>query len=794
MTIWHDTPDAARRPRRVPPGQAARLMIGTWPIQAGQSVSVSWEAIGASAARSHGRVDAQWRHNSAANSYWLAQVGPFNEGDRVTYSIHGSSGTDVVESGPFALRVRPLNIAWLWHQHQPLYRDPSAPMLRASYRAPWVRLHALRDYYSMPALAAEYDVRVTFNLTPVLLQQIDDYLHGATDRALELTAIPAELLNADQSLELLATFFEADWHHQIYIHPRYRQLFEQRVAGVPFSHQAIRDLQMWGTLAWFGHEFRHDKVVLSTGETVDVQRFVRQQRHFSHDDVLAMVQEQYKILRAIVPLHRALQEAGRIEVSTTPGYHPILPLLIDTDGASLDRPGASLPQRFAHPDDAAAHVNLACRDYAARFGRPPSGMWPAEGAVSEGAVKLIAGSGVAWVATDAGVLARSGQWGYTTSEPDVLCQPYRTRDDDAAVAVFFRDTDLSDSIGFRYGAYESADAAVHDFIGALEKKILERLNGDEDRVLTIALDGENAWGGYHDDGRPFLRALYQHLASDPRLRTVTFSEFISGNSARRVESHPIHQLTRVFNLATGSWIDEPGSTLGVDLGTWIGEPEENTAWTLLNEAREAAERTRTTGESWDRAYQSLLAAEGSDWFWWLGSDQESSSDAEFDDLFRLHLRAAYTALGLKSPASLEEFIVTHPVVWTFTRPIAAIRPGNQLLIRTNCPGGLAYSLDDLPPQFKTLAPVGGVMAGASRYQLTLGPFPTEAARLIFRFHCAPGCRSQGVCCRGEPHVVAIGHDFASQEQTDIAARRARDAREDEHCGGNDSPSAGPRVL
>ena len=260
--------------------------------------------------------------------------------------------------------MRPLYIAWLWHQHQPLYRDPAAPDAPGSYRYPWVRLHAIRDYYAMAALASEHDVHVTFNLTPVLLHQIDDYLlNGATDRTLELTQRPAETLTSAQVDEVLSTFFDADWHHQVYVHPRYRELFEQRTAGARFSRQDLRDLQMWFSLAWFGHEFRTGDVPLITGETVQVHRFVRQQRGFSHDDVLAMVAEQYKILRAVVPIHRALQDAGRIEVSTTPAFHPILPLLIDTNAASIDRPGTSYPPRYAHPEDAAEHVELAGRDY-----------------------------------------------------------------------------------------------------------------------------------------------------------------------------------------------------------------------------------------------------------------------------------------------------------------------------------------------------------------------------------------------------------------------------------------------
>jgi alpha-amylase/alpha-mannosidase (GH57 family) len=759
MNIWHNTTDAPRSPRRVSPTQSIELTIGTWPIAPGQAVWVQWTVTTADGSRTDGTTAARWDRNTEINSYWVARLGPFADGDRLNYTVHGTSPDGSVQTADASIQVRPgLYVAWLWHQHQPLYRDPAATEAPGSYRYPWVRLHAIRDYYSMAALAAEHDVHATFNLTPVLLRQIDDYvLNGATDGALELTRRRAERLTKAQVEEVLSTFFDADWHNQVYVHPRYRELFEQRTAGVRFSRQDIRDLQMWFNLAWFGLEFRTGPVRLVTGDVVAVDRFVQQQRGFSHDDVLAMVEEQYTIMRAVVPIHRALQDSGRIEVSTTPAFHPILPLLIDTDSASIDRPGASHPARYVYPEDAAAHVDLACRDYLARFGRRPGGMWPAEGAVSATAVEMIRREGINWLATDAGVLARSGRWGYRTADPAVLCQPYRASDDATSLALYFRDTDLSDGIGFRYGQYADPDRAVGDLVAAIENRYLGRFDDDEDRVLTVVVDGENAWGGYPDDGRPFLHALYRRLTSDPRLKTVTFSEYLLGNPARGIQPHPVGDLTRVYSLATGSWIDEPGSSPGVDLGTWIGEPEENAAWDLLGVARAAVARTAAEATALQRARQSMLAAEGSDWFWWFGSDQESRNDAAFDELFRAHIRGAYQALDLDAPESLDESIVPHPIVWTFTHPVPEIRSRDQVSIRTNCPGRLTYRLDDALEQAETLLAVGGVMAGARRFQVTLGPFPTSARRLAFRFSCEhPGCQHASPCCLSGTHTIAVG--------------------------------------
>ena len=280
MNVWHGTDDAPRVPRRVSPTQPVDLTIGTWPIAPGQSVWVTWQAGTLAGAGSHGSVTAQWQRNHGANSYWGARLGPFADGDRVTYAVHASDAQETVEGGSVAVTVKPsLYIAWLWHHHQPLYRDSDASRPQGSYRQPWVRLHALRDYYSMAAIAAGHGVHLTFNLTPVLLRQIDDYvLRGATDTALELTRRSAADLSETESEDLLSTFFEADLHHQIDVHPRYRELFDQRTSGQRFAAGDLQDLQMWFSLAWFGEEFRTGPVTLVTGEVVRVHRLVQQQR------------------------------------------------------------------------------------------------------------------------------------------------------------------------------------------------------------------------------------------------------------------------------------------------------------------------------------------------------------------------------------------------------------------------------------------------------------------------------------------------------------------------------------
>lgn len=756
MQVWHGTPDAPR-PNRARPGETVDILIGSWPVEPGQEVTVELTLAGAGAEPRHVVVPAGWQRNEGPNSYWRAVIGPFRAGDRVRYLVRGRVGDQAVVGPETTLAVEDrFPVALLWHFHQPLYRDDSPDVPPGRQRMPWVRLHALRDYYVMPALLLEHpDVHVTLNVTPVLLDQLLDYAEGkAWDEALALTRIPAGRLSAAQRETLLGSFFEADWHHQIFPHPRYTELFTLRLQGRPFRTTDLRDLQVWSTLAWFNRVFRDGPVTLATGETTQVHRLVRKGGGFTLRDVDALLAEQDKVLRAIVPLLRRLEERGQVELSTTPYYHPILPLLIDSDSAGAELAPARLPARFAHPEDAEAQLRLALARHAEAFGLRPRGVWPAEGAVSQETAALLAREGVRWLASDVGVLARSGRWGYRVDQPAVANRPYRVGDGEHTAAAFFRDPALSDRIAFRYHGLAEGSAA-DDFVARVRDEIAGRLETSAGHLATVVLDGENSWAAYREDGWPFLQTLYRRLAEDPALVTVTFSEFLAGNPARGVPPHPDSDLALLQPLATGSWIDEPGSVPGVDLGTWIGEGEENAAWALLARARTDIP-TRPGLAPDGAALRALFAAEGSDWFWWLGRDQDSGRDQDFDDLFRDHLLAAYRAGGRPPPPELRRHLVPHHLVWTHARPIAEVQEGDDLIVLTNCSGTLEWRYDDGIAQSSPLFPVAGVFRGSGRHRLNLGPAPAGTEAVEFRFGCAhPGCREDSPCRDQAWHRVAI---------------------------------------
>lgn len=740
-SLWHLTDDAARMPARPISGEHVTIRVGSWPA------TVDDLAIELTVARGTGVTDQRRALRLVAtngpNRYWETELGTFLRGDRVTYVVTSNQDGHSLRSREwsFTVGVR-AQVALLWHLHQPCYQDLGASAAGA-FQMPWVRLHALRDYLGMALrVRAVPGVEVIFNLTPSLVSQLAAYVDGATDRALELTVKPAEQLDDRDREELLRTFFDADWHRQVFIHPRYRELFDARRAGRELTTQELRDLQMWFNLAWCCHELRTGDVSLPGGQSASMVRFIEKGRDFTHEDISAMVVEQHKVLRAIVPLYRELAAAGRVELTTTPYYHPILPILLDPERAVIDREHAVVPANLTFGDDAEVQVARAVAAHRHWFGAGASGMWPAEGAVSEAMLPLVARHGVNWIATDQRVLARSGEWGYRADRPEVRHAVYRAEHGGAAVAVFFRDTELSDAIGFRLHRRDP-DAAAAELVSALTERA-RGLPAEGDHVLTIALDGENAWGAYRDDGRPFLEALYQGLSDSVELETTTGARFLA--------EHPVAGLPRVHALATASWIDEQGSREGADLGTWIGEADENAAWSLVVAARQALVLHGSLGGS---AYATLLAAEGSDWFWWLGEDQDSGRDHEFDRLFRLHLTRAYELAGMRAPPGLAAVAGPPIALWTFTRKLRRIARDQRLVVRTNCRGVLTWRLGEGEAASTNLVPSGGVLAGSRRYQAALGPF-ANGRNLRFEFRCDDdNCHCTGGCMSGEQMIEIV---------------------------------------
>jgi len=530
--------------------------------------------------------------------------------------------------------MKPARLALLWHMHQPPYREAET----GEYLMPWVRLHATRAYYDMAWILERHPgVRCTVNFTPVLLEQLDDYVGGgAHDRFQYLTRCPAPDLAPEDRQAILRSFFMVDWETHVRPAPRYWDLLQKRGRDVRnadverlaagFADAELTDLQALFNLAWMGFG--------ALADDEGLRGLVEKGRDYSREDIEYVLEAQRRILAQIVPRWRALAERGQVELSTTPYYHPILPLVCDTDAARRALPAIELPPRFARPEDARWQVREAIASHARRFGAPPAGMWPAEGSVSPEALEVLASEGVRWAASDEGVLLRS-------LPPDAprlasLYRPWRVSAGSGEVPMLFRDRSLSDVIGFTY-ARVSAREAVADFVAhvAAVGEAWQDAGHEGPATVGVFLDGENAWEHYPASGREFLDRLYGALEASASIETVTMSE-----ATREPPGRPVPR------IHSGSWIE-------ASYRIWIGHSEDVRAWTALGRARDAvAEAERTGGAdpaALARAKRHLYAAEASDWFWWYGEDFTTELAAEFDGLFRGHVIQAALLAGAHPP-------------------------------------------------------------------------------------------------------------------------------------------------
>jgi alpha-amylase/alpha-mannosidase (GH57 family) len=575
-------------------------------------------------------------------------------------------------------------LAFLWHQHQPYYPDDVAkenPM-------PWVRLHGVKDYYGMALhLLAVPEMRCAINLVPSLLVQIEAYTErGATDRHLQMSHKPADGLSESDCLFLLDNFFMAHPDNLIKPHARYTELHQRRAAGRNSAREALRrfaerdfrDLQVWFNLAWI-HRLAYDR-------HPGLRELLTKGKHFSEADKKHVLDVHLEILRQLIPLHRQLAENGQVELTTTPFYHPILPLLLDKKHAREAMPEVKLPRNTAgYLDDAGLHLRRAVERHTQVFGKAPQGMWPAEGSVCQSIIPVVAEHGIRWIATDEEILNHSTH-GFVSRDakgfvrnPDRMYRAYKVAEGGHELGIVFRDHALSDLIGFHYQRTEPA-TAVDDFLRHVHATGASVNTGNEPALVSVILDGENCWEHYPDGGVAFLRTLYERICQSKDIRPVKIGEHLDKHPPRDTLPH----------LFAGSWINH-------NFAIWIGHEEDNTAWDALHRTREylvkksaecgarsadladkgtketkakkpapqSAIRPGAPGQSpIDRAWEEIYIAEGSDWFWWYGDDHSSPLDALFDYLFRKHLQNVYLLLGDAPPADL-------------SRPIS--RKGGRLL-------------------------------------------------------------------------------------------------------------------
>ena len=552
-----------------------------------------------------------------------------------------------------------------WHMHQPDYRDT----VNNEYVLPWTYLHAIKDYSDMAFhLEANPKARVTFNFVPILLEQLEDYScqfkkNEIRDPLLSLL-VHENLAGLDQEQCQLVVQSCFKSHHEKMLSPfphyqrllQIYQLVEEMACNDELhylSGQYKADLLVWYHLAWCGESLRRNNKVIQSLMTKGVL--------FTLEDRRQLFNVIGETISGLIPRYKALMQRKQIEISTTPYYHPILPLLLDFKSTLDAMPYAPLPQYVEYAGGysrAVEHVVTAKKFHANLFGEEPNGMWPAEGGVSAAALSLMAEHGVKWAATGQTVLVNSLLKSHlSVSDKNVyLYQPYRVTNGKHDILCFFRDDNLSDKIGFEYAKMHTPDA-IKDFIQTLEhiqqSETLEASN-NKSKVVSVILDGENAWEYYPYNGYYFLSELYEALANHPDIEMTTFSDMVELYQSKQYKTKRI-TAPALPQVAAGSWVYGTFST-------WIGSKDKNLAWDLLCIAKKTYDSVLSKGnlnaDQLVACERQLAICEGSDWFWWFGDYNSSDSVASFDKLYRLNLINLYTLLQQPIPDELHSSIST----------------------------------------------------------------------------------------------------------------------------------------
>jgi alpha-amylase/alpha-mannosidase (GH57 family) len=535
-----------------------------------------------------------------------------------------------------------LKLVLCWHMHQPQYRHA----VEDRYLKPWTWLHGIKDYADMAAhLESVPGAKAVVNFSSILLVQLEDYAARIARWRLEGLPIGDPLLDAlggglPDSVSAQLAVTEACLHaheaHMIGAFPAFAELHAAARAaianGAPLDEAAFYDLVVWYHLAWTGESLRRDHPLL--------RDLLDKARAFTRDDGRQLLVLIGNVLRELIPRYRRLAESGAVELSMTPHGHPILPLLVDLGVAREAMPEVPLPG-VRYPgglERCRWHIARAVAEFERHFGHRPAGCWPSEGGVSEEILALLARSGFDWTATGTNVLRNSigrvaetahfSAWRFEAESPG----------DASALACFFRDDDLSDRIGFQYSSW-AAEHAVDDFIARLEE-VHRNWRGAGAPVVSMIMDGENAWEHYPYNAWYFLQQLYSALTRHEHIELTTFRDLLSTGPA----------VERLPRLVAGSWVYG-------NFSVWIGDPQKNRAWELLVAAKSAADRALSnpdlTAAAKAAIVEQLAVCEGSDWFWWLGRDNRPEDSVDFDNLFRAHLEALYWLLGESLPDHLE---------------------------------------------------------------------------------------------------------------------------------------------
>ena len=531
-------------------------------------------------------------------------------------------------------QTKKLSIAFYWHMHQPVYQlSPEGDFLM-----PWVRLHAVKDYLDMVLILDKFkNIKLNFNLVPVLLDALVDYgqnnMHDIHSR---LTVTDVNDLTDDDKQFIINNFFDANFHSMILpdkeynrLYQKYQSTFENDISI--FSLQEYSDLMALFNLAWFDPVYKN--------KYPDLKKLIKKGKNYTLDDRIKIIEIQRDIIRKIIPTYKKFMEKGKIEITTSPYYHPILPILLDIKSIKKSA-DSTLPSNLKMELDARIQTEMAINRIEELFGKKPQGIWPSEHCINSKVLNMLKSLGINWTISDEGILSNSINFEFVRDFRGYLEDPYHLLKsyDYKGIKIIFRDSVIPNLIGFEYPNHPPKAAAndLYDRIKAAQNKLLS--SPDENHLLTIAMDGENCWENYKEDGAEFLSEIYSLIEKDPTLETVLISDYLAKDTPKTLNK-----------ISSGSWVNR-------NFKLWIDEPLKDLAWTYLKQVRDdfsAFVKQNPLHPNIEAARRELFICEGSDWFWWYGEPNDSGRDNIFDYIFREHLKNIYLYLGLEPPQYLE---------------------------------------------------------------------------------------------------------------------------------------------
>lgn len=535
-----------------------------------------------------------------------------------------------------------LSIAFYWHMHQPVYQMTPT----GDYLMPWVRLHAIKDYLDMLMFVDKFkNLKLNFNLVPVLLDSLIDYGENNFHDIHSRLTVTENLTDVDKEF-IINNFFDANYHSMILPNAEYNRLYQKYQTAKDndisvFSEQEYSDLMALFNLAWFDPSHKN--------KYPELRKLIKKEKNYTLADRIKIIEIQRDIIRQIIPAYKKYLKKGKIEITTSPYYHPILPILLDIKSIKKSS-DSDLPENLKMELDAKMQTEMALDRLEEIFGTRPQGIWPSEHCINSQVMNMLNELGIKWTISDEGILSESVNFEFARDFKGYMEDPYHLLKtyDYKGTKIVFRDSLIPNLIGFEYPNHSPEGAAkdLYERIKITQSKLLS--SPDENHILTIAMDGENCWENYKTDGTNFLNTLYSLIENDETLETVLLSEYFEKDSQK-----PLNK------IGSGSWINR-------NFKLWIDEPTKNLAWTYLKQVRDDFSnfvKQNPLHPNIEAARRELFICEGSDWFWWYGEPNDSGRDNIFDYLFREHLKNIYSYLGIEAPAYLDT-----PLLSAITKP------------------------------------------------------------------------------------------------------------------------------